>query len=119
MTCFGDNTFGQCDIPLKSVINPNKRIELNPNIFDKDQDLIVEEEGVRFGAISAGNDHTCSLSTEKNDLVCFGDNQANQLSFSDEANPYTTFQMISSGGRHNCAMSLSDDVAFNCWGSNQ
>lgn len=87
--CFGDNEYGQHDIV---------------------SDLMV-------GTLAAGSRHGCGL-TETNEVVCWGSNDASQLTA-----PAGTFSRIVSGptSLHTCAMEMSesdenDASPITCWG---
>ena len=73
--------------------------------------------GLMLGALAAGSRHGCGL-TEANEVVCWGGNDANQLTA-----PSGTFSRIVSGptSLHTCAMEMpesddSDAAAIACWG---
>ena len=74
-------------------------------------------------AISAGNQHTCALSTE-GEIYCWGFGRFGQLghgSFSDSPVPVRVaaqqhFRVVSAGATHTCAIA-TDGTVF-CWGGN-
>jgi hypothetical protein len=64
-----------------------------------------------FSQLNAGNYHTCAIKKSDNTLVCWGNNDDDQL-----IAPGGNFKQISAGGSHNCAIKSDDTVA--CWGTN-
>jgi alpha-tubulin suppressor-like RCC1 family protein len=78
-------------------------------------------------AITAGNFHTCALSSS---LECWGSDSAGQLgdgksgTANDNPNPHGVGDLtnpvipIAAGGSHSCAVSQSDGLHAYCWGAN-
>ena len=63
----------------------------------------------RLQAISAGDDHTCGITTNS-DAVCWGYN-----SYGEARAPTGKFKAISAGGTHSCAITTGGDAL--CWGA--
>ncbi len=75
-------------------------------------------------AISVGGGHTCAIDSEK-DIWCWGLNKYGQLgngSYTDSLTPVKVqglsedVQVVSAGGSHTCALTVSG--AVKCWGYN-
>ncbi len=86
--------------------------------------LVDTPGGVLWQAITAGQFHSCALSTD-GDAYCWGRNQDGQLgdgTTDDRHEPTLVlsgsveFQMISAGGWHSCALTDAGDAY--CWGWN-
>ncbi len=90
------------------------------------------EASAGFATISAGSRHTCAIDDDL-EPTCWGANSQGQTGNSTELNGDTdtpttvdftefgdqTFQSISAGGDHTCAISDdSDDNTLYCWGDN-
>ena len=113
--CWGKNNLGQ----LGNGYTTDSNIPV----------LVSKPGGVTFSSISAGNDHTCSLSTDGNGY-CWGYNNNGQLGdgtdtqratpvlVSQGARPSAdvTFNTISAGSGYTCGVG-SDGNGY-CWGAN-
>jgi alpha-tubulin suppressor-like RCC1 family protein len=105
--CWGDDTFGQ--------LGDSRRIHSTTPIP-------ISETSLRFRAISAGDRHTCAVTTS-GQAWCWGDGVQGQLgngsgTLSEVPVPVAggqNFVSISAGGSHTCAIDASGN-AF-CWGN--
>ena len=61
--------------------------------------------------MSAGNLHTCALTSDDRSVQCWGKNLSGQAS-----PPAGSFTQVSGGGNHTCA--LASDGSVQCWGDN-
>jgi len=80
------------------------------------------QPGVKFASISAGDRHTCAITTTR-EAYCWGSNQQNQLGQPSFGGPtllrvpgVLPWSQISAGATHTCA--VRTDGALFCWGSN-
>jgi alpha-tubulin suppressor-like RCC1 family protein len=80
------------------------------------------QPGVKFASISAGDRHTCAITTTR-EAYCWGSNQQNQLGVPSFGGPtllrvpgVLPWSQISAGATHTCA--VRTDGALFCWGSN-
>ena len=120
VTCWGDNYYGQTDVPTLS--NPTQ-VSLGRN-----HTCVLDDNGVICWGnngtgqtdvptlsnptqVSLGSVHTCAL--DDNGVTCWGDkyNDNGQTDVPTLSNP----TQISSGGLHACAL---DDNGVTCWGHN-
>ena len=107
--CWGDNSYGQ----LGNNSNVNKLVP-----------TAVHGLSSKVNAISAGNYHTCAL-TSDGAAMCWGRNLYGQLGDNTKGNkPVPTavyglssgVRAISAGSKHTCAVTSGGDVK--CWGFN-
>ena len=109
--CWGSNEYGQLGINDPVVTSVDE-----PTGVDSNQ---------RFLAISAGDYHTCAVTTSRR-AYCWGRNNRGQLG-SDGGDEYAPtpvsgeleFRQISAGGNHTCALQGSSvrGIVY-CWGDN-
>ncbi|MCP5468067.1 MAG: hypothetical protein H7A32_02220 [Deltaproteobacteria bacterium] len=115
--CWGDNGFGRLGYG---------------NTFDIGDDEYPEDAGdvklgdLTFTQVSAGNHHTCALSSD-NDIYCWGQGIDGALGYGnnehigDDETPYSAGPVLSNakaidvGGNTSCALSFGGEVL--CWGS--
>lgn len=79
--------------------------------------------GLTFTMISAGENHTCAVSTE-NDAYCWGAGANNRLGIGTTDDYFSPapvvgdvkFQEVKAGSTHSCGVSLAGDIY--CWGGN-
>ena len=108
LECWGDNRAGQLGDGTKDSRSlPGAVANLGSGVL----------------AVTAGNDHTCAITTESG-VMCWGKNSGFQLgngSPSESLVPTPTFGLasgvdaISAGNAHNCALSSG---LLECWGNN-
>jgi alpha-tubulin suppressor-like RCC1 family protein len=115
--CWGSNQYGQLGIarfdstcgtssaPFRCATTPQQ-----------------VQSGVKFTSISAGEHHTCAITTTR-EAYCWGSNQNNQLGQASFGGPTLVrvpgalpWSQISAGATHTCA--VRTDGALFCWGSN-
>jgi alpha-tubulin suppressor-like RCC1 family protein len=115
--CWGSNQYGQLGIARFDSTcgtgNAQYRCATTPQQV---------QPGVKFASISAGERHTCAITTTR-EAYCWGSNQENQLGQPAFGGPtllripgVLPWSQISAGGTHTCAV-RTDGVLF-CWGSN-
>lgn len=108
--CWGANWLGQLG-------DGTKELSLIP----------VDVEGIENGVIgiSANNNHTCAVTTDKK-VMCWGINEFGQLgdgTKQDQPSPVEVKKIlgnavaVSAGGHHTCA--LLDSGGVKCWGNNE
>lgn len=107
--CWGNDNFGQLGDNL--TVNSTTPIP-------------VADTTLSFRAISAGDSHTCALTTA-GAAWCWGNNEFGQLGIGSSGNVSLkpalvlggiTFNSISAGARHTCAIDTTSNVY--CWGDN-
>ena len=121
--CFGSNSHGQLGYGVGNVnigVTPRQMSELSK----------LDLSGRKAAQVSAGNEHTCVLFTD-GFVTCFGRSDFGALGYEDNVNrglnEETTGESvdlgtgflaksIASGGTHNCAVSVSNQLK--CWGGN-
>ena len=115
--CWGSNQYGQLGLARTDTacgLKGNKyACSLTPQLVPG---------GLKFSSISAGQRHTCAITTDRR-AFCWGGNDAGQVSDIGNGGP-TMMQVpgtlpwvqVSAGYTHSCAV-RSDGVLF-CWGSN-
>ena len=107
--CWGENKYGQLG---------------NDTRDDRNQPDSVYTDQV-FRSLVAGGSHTCGL-TASRQILCWGDNSLGQLGDGSRrsrqvpgpilAPPNVTFQKVSAGTAHTCALTTAGQVL--CWGAN-
>jgi alpha-tubulin suppressor-like RCC1 family protein len=106
--CWGDNSFGQLGTGVAGGLQPTP---------------IAVTGASGFSAISAGDDHTCGISSSQ--VTCWGRSDFGQVgdgtvSSHNVASPSVVAGLsatsISAGQKHTCAMSTAGQAM--CWGSN-
>src|SRR5512138_3234404 len=107
--CWGNNTFGQLG---------------DGSTTDRNAPVPVTGLGSGVTAISAGQVHTCAL-TSGGGVLCWGGNFNGQLGNGSDADSHVPVAVtglgsgvtaVSAGGQHTCA--ITADGAAVCWGSN-
>lgn len=81
--------------------------------------------GIKFRSITAGNVHTCAISTTE-DIYCWGHNINGQLgdsTFTSRSEPTLIpggikFKQVSAGLTHTCAVAINNQASY-CWGNNE
>jgi alpha-tubulin suppressor-like RCC1 family protein len=71
--------------------------------------VAVVQQALRFIQVSAGNEHTCGL-TSDGSVACWGDDSAGRAT-----PPAGSFSQVSAGEYHTCGLKRDSTVA--CWGS--
>ena len=108
--CWGDNSFGQ--LGNGSLTPSSVPVAVSSTGF-----------GTEFASISAGDDHTCALSTVGG-LWCWGHNASGQLGDAtnrDKLVPVSIVRTkgrvtsVSAGGQHTCIVTRPGEVR--CWGA--
>lgn len=111
LKCWGNNSQGQLG---------------NDSVFDSQSPTDVIKYGVTFTSVTAGDWHTCAISTS-NKAYCWGKNYNSQLGLAEDANygrrvptmvtiTTTNISAISAGDIHTCAVLTTGVVK--CWGPN-
>lgn len=105
--CWGDDSRGQ--------LGDNRSIRSTTPIP-------VSDSALQFSVISAGDSHTCGVTTTGN-AYCWGEGSLGELgngAGADSDVPMlvggTSFQTITAGRNHTCAVDTSGNVS--CWGDN-
>lgn len=114
--CWGNNYYGQLGDGTTTGTEFNKGWPMRPS-------PVAVSGGLQFSAISAGEFHTCGLTTTGM-AYCWGLNEYGILGSGDSTNssvpaPVTgglTFSSLTSGGYHNCALTAGGKAY--CWGQN-
>lgn len=119
--CWGDNSFEQAGsaATTETCPDPSYPVRLVPCISRP----ASVTGGLTFVALSAGDSHTCGLTSE-GDAACWGLNSFGQLGDTQGARSATPvrvagglrFTRLTAGYAHSCALT-SDGTAY-CWGSN-
>ena len=107
--CWGGNSVGQLG-SIRALTVSTSPVEL-----DEPQAMLQ---------ISAGLEHTCSI-TEENNIKCWGSNRSGQLGNGtriNSSNPLPVLHLsdatqVSAGSHHTCA--ITQDHSVKCWGSNR
>lgn len=115
--CWGSNRFGQLGVALADTI-----CDSGPNAFPCSLRPQRVEIDAKFLAISAGQNHTCGVTTDRQ-AFCWGDNDDGQLGSVTPGGPTPTrveaqlpWTQISAGYSHSCG--VRSDGAMACWGGN-
>jgi alpha-tubulin suppressor-like RCC1 family protein len=106
--CWGDGTFGKLGSTALESVSP----------------IMVSSGGVSFGAIGAGRDHTCAVSTPGGAGFCWGQNDNGRLgdgSAFASAVPQAvsggrTYSAVIAGYAHTCGVTTTGEGY--CWGDN-
>ncbi len=108
--CWGNNAFGQLG---------------DGGVVTESSVPVLVSDGRTFREISAGNDHTCAITTTS-DVYCWGADASGQLGDggpnTDQSAPTLVlgtaglFNFVSAGSEHTCAVTLAG--AGYCWGKN-
>ena len=110
--CWGDNWFGQTDVP-DSADAPSKL-----SIWDRIRLGHLSSRNGAFKAISAGWRHSCAIRMDGT-LLCWGYNNPGTedplLTDGQAAPPGGTFEAISAGSYSSCGLRTADAVV--CWGA--
>ncbi|HEX4684671.1 MAG TPA: hypothetical protein VH277_18275 [Gemmatimonadaceae bacterium] len=116
--CWGSNEFGQLGIAQSDTTcgggsTAVYACSLTPQAVETD---------VKFSSISAGERHTCGITTDRR-AFCWGANESEQISDIAPTGPTLVeitstlpWVQISAGFTHTCA--VRSDGALFCWGSN-
>ena len=108
--CWGDNVLGQ--LGNGTTTSSSVPVPVSPTGF-----------GTEFASISAGDDHTCALSTVGG-LWCWGNNTAGQVgdgTTRERDVPVSIFRTrglvtsVSAGNKHTCVVTRPGEVR--CWGA--
>eukprot|EP00439_Symbiodinium_sp_Y106_P073061 s322_g13.t1 len=125
LTCFGDNEYGQCDVPAD--LGPVSAVSAGAAhtcALRADGRLICfgDNKHGQCGvpadlgpavAVSAGNEHTCAVRAD-GWLICFGYNYSGQCDVPADLGPVSA---VSAGAAHTCAMRA--DGRLICFGNNE
>jgi len=114
--CFGNNLFGQTDVPECPDGEPPKESWVRPPMGSKllPTGWLACSDGsvpYSFTKVSSGMFHTCAIREYESTIMCWGDNRFNQSS-----PPAGRFIEVSCGAYHSCGITV--DGLVRCWGNN-
>jgi alpha-tubulin suppressor-like RCC1 family protein len=116
--CWGSNDHGQAGL-VCGTSNANCLSMLQPQLVSvpsSPTDLFP-----KFVQVSAGEQHTCALSTRGN-IFCWGENSLSQAGGTSGRSPHqviskSLYKQVAAGREHSCAVTIDGEVE--CWGENR
>ena len=119
VSCWGDNRYGQLELPEIAAIAVEAGGDHACLLMESGEascwgfDVVgqTEVEPGAYVKLAAGSDHTCGLS-EAGDVSCWGWNEFGQSSA-----PVEAFVEIAAGAYHTCGVLQSGGLQ--CWGSDE
>lgn len=116
--CWGSNRYGQLGVAATDTVCTS-----GSQTFACSSIPVAVSTNLKFRSISAGERHTCAITTDR-DAYCWGANDQNQLGFFGTGGPALArvpaalpWTQISAGYAHTCA--VRSDGALLCWGQNE
>ena len=116
--CWGSNQFGQLGVAATDTV-----CATGSQTFSCSSIPVAVSTNLKFLSISAGQRHTCAITTDR-DAYCWGGNDQNQLGTFSSGGPALSrvpgtlpWTQISAGYTHSCA--VRSDGTLLCWGQNE
>jgi len=117
VTCWGDDTAGQCSPPegtfsqLAAGQAHACALDLDglPTCWGNAAACTGVPGEIPFSAIDAGRDFTCAVRAEDGAILCWGQNDSGQC-----APPPGSYSTVAAGSFHACA--VDTEGAVHCWG---
>jgi alpha-tubulin suppressor-like RCC1 family protein len=132
--CWGSNDDGQLGHDTLPGLDPSTGV-CSPTDFCSSEKPVRVVGGLAFGSVSAGQSHTCGVTTDHL-AYCWGENFFGQLGTGDDSGPDTclylgdtcsgrpvrvvgglAFSEVSAGVSHTCGVATTGNVY--CWGDNE
>ena len=117
MKCWGDNVFGQTDVPDGEYVGVSAGGSHSCGLVSDGSvkcwggTRVLFPSSGTYKSVVSGGTHSCGLLVDGN-VKCWG---YSQVGATEE--PSSQFEVISSGDKGSCGV-LREDRAIECWGSN-